>query len=93
MNKELRDFSEAVFFGLSMRQSVFSALAVGAALGIYFLFRDSISTKILGFMCIAGALPFALGGFFRYQGMSLEQFIAAWARHEALPQQIGRAHV
>ena len=29
INKEIRDFNESIFFGLSMRQFIFSSLAVG----------------------------------------------------------------
>ena len=36
INKEIRDYTEAIFFGLSLRQFIFSALACGIAVGFYF---------------------------------------------------------
>ena len=39
INKEIRNYTEAMFFGLSMRQFVFSILAVGVAVGLYFLLK------------------------------------------------------
>ena len=36
INKEIRDYQESVFMGLSLRQFLFSLLAVGVAIGIYF---------------------------------------------------------
>ena len=36
INREIRQYSEKMFFGLSLRQFVFSMLAVGVAVGIYF---------------------------------------------------------
>lgn len=36
INKEIRDYTEAVFFGLNIRQLIFSGLACGVAVGIYF---------------------------------------------------------
>ena len=39
MNKEIRDYQESMFWGLSFRQCLFSVLAILAALGIYFLTR------------------------------------------------------
>ena len=36
INKEIRDYTEAIFFGLSLRQFIFSALACGIAVGLYF---------------------------------------------------------
>lgn len=35
MNKEIRDYQESMFWGLSFRQCLFSVLAILAALGIY----------------------------------------------------------
>ncbi len=35
MNKEIRDYQESMFWGLSFRQCLFSVLAYLAALGIY----------------------------------------------------------
>ncbi len=36
INKEVRDYQEAVFFGLSLRQFVFSVLAIGISVALYF---------------------------------------------------------
>ena len=36
INKEIKEYNETVFFGLSVRQFVFSILACGAAVAIYF---------------------------------------------------------
>ena len=35
INKEIKDYHESLFFGLSMRQFVCSVAAVGAAVGIF----------------------------------------------------------
>ena len=42
INKEIRDYQEGLFFGLTMRQCVFSVLAIGAAVGTYFLLKQVI---------------------------------------------------
>ena len=34
INREIRNYTESVFFGLSLRQLVFSVLAVGVAIGL-----------------------------------------------------------
>ena len=34
INKEIRDYQESMFFGLSLRQCIFSLLAVAAAVGV-----------------------------------------------------------
>ena len=39
INREIRNYTESMFFGLSLRQLIFSALAVAVAVGLYFLMR------------------------------------------------------
>lgn len=84
INKEVRDYQESIFFGLSLRQFLFAALAVGVAVAVYFGLRNVVGTSEVGWMCILAALPFAVMGFVRYNGMSAEQFIAALIRSEYL---------
>lgn len=43
INKEIRDYTEAIFFGLSLRQFIFSGLACGIAVGLYFLLHPYMS--------------------------------------------------
>ena len=76
MNKEIRDYQESMFMGLDLRQCVCSVLAILTAIGIYFGMRDITGQEITGWLCVLGAAPFAACGFFRYHGMTAEQF--AW---------------
>ena len=84
INREIRNYTESMFFGLSLRQLVFSALAVAVAVGLYFLLKPCVGTETVSWMCIVGAAPFAALGFFTYHGMTAEQFIWAWLRSEVL---------
>ena len=43
INREIRDYKENIFFGLSLRQLIFSLLACGVAVGIYLGLRESSS--------------------------------------------------
>jgi len=84
INREIRGYTEAMFFGLSLRQSVFSLLAVLVAVGLYFLLRPILGMETLSWLCILGAAPFAAMGFINYHGMTAEQFMWAWLRSEML---------
>ena len=84
INREIRDYTESMFFGLSMRQFVFSALAILVAVGLYFLLKPHFGTETVSWMCILGAAPFAALGFITYHGMTAEQFLWAWLRSELL---------
>ena len=90
INKEIRDYQEAVFMGLSLRQFLFSLLAIGVALGIYIGFRNVLGTEVVSWLCIVAAFPFAILGFVKYHGMTAEQFIKAYIESEFLmPKQLG----
>lgn len=89
INKEIRNYSESIFFGLSMRQFVFSLLAVLVAVGLYFLLSPYFGLETLSWMVILAAAPFAVMGFVSYHGMSAEQFLITWIRSELIePRQL-----
>ena len=75
MPKEIRDYQESIFFGLSTRQFLCSLLAVGVAVGIYFGLRPFVGSEEVGWMCILGDAPFAACGFFKYHGMTAEKLV------------------
>lgn len=75
INKEIRDFKESIFFGLSMRQFIFSAFACGTAIFLYFTFIDKLGMELTSWVCMIGALPFAAIGFITIQGMTFERFL------------------
>ena len=84
INREIRNYTESMFFGLSLRQFVFSVLAVGIAVLLYFVLKPHVGTETVSWMCILGAAPFAAMGFISYHGMTAEQFLWAWLRSEVL---------
>ena len=84
INRDIRDYTESMFFGLSLRQFFFSVLACGVAVGLYFLLRPYVGMETVSWMCVLGAAPFAALGFFKYHGMTAEQFVWAWIKSEIL---------
>ena len=82
INKEIRDYTESVYFGLSLRQFIFSILACGMAVLLYFVFRPYFGIETLSWLCILGAAPFAAIGFIKYNGMNAEEFVLAYLRSE-----------
>ena len=84
INREIRNYTESMFFGLSLRQFIFSILACGVAVGLYFLLKPHLGTETVSWVCILGAAPFAALGFVKYNGMTAEKFIWAWIKSEFL---------
>lgn len=88
INKEIRDYNESIFFGLTLRQCVFSALALGISVGMYFVLSPFMPTAAWSLICILCAVPFAAIGFIRYNGMYAEEFIVFWLRSLFAPKYI-----
>ena len=84
ITREIRNYTESIFFGLSLRQFIFSIFACGVAVLLYFLLRSKFDIGTLSWMCILGAAPFAALGFLTYNGMTAEKFIWAWIKSEVL---------
>ena len=82
INREIRNYTESMFFGLSLRQFIFSVLALGVAVLLYFVLKPYLGTETVSWVCILGAAPFAAMGFISYHGMTAEQFLWAWLRSE-----------
>ena len=84
INREIRNYTESMFFGLSMRQFIFSVLALGVAVLLYFLLNPHLGTEAVSWVCILGAAPFAALGFISYHGMPAEKLLWVWLRSELI---------
>ena len=84
INREIREYTESMFFGLTLRQFIFTVLAAAASIISYFLLRPVIGIEAVSWVCMLTAVPFAVLGFVRYNGMPAEKFIWAWIKSEVL---------
>ena len=84
INKDIREFSESIFFGLSLRQFIFSVIACIVAAVLYFALKPYLGLETLSWVCILGAAPFAVLGFVKYNGMTADKFFIAWLKSEVL---------
>ena len=82
INREIRNYTESVFFGLSLRQFIFSVLACIVAVILYFILKPYFDIETLSWVCILGAVPFAVLGFVKYNGMTAEKFVMAFIKSE-----------
>ena len=80
INKDIREYTEGVFFGLNLRQLICSGLAVASAVAVYFGAKGTVANDIITYLCIAVAAPFAAIGFIKYNGMPMEKIFVAWLK-------------
>lgn len=67
-----------------MRQFICSVFAVAIAAVTYVFLGKAMSKDTAGWLCILLAAPFAMAGFFTYNGMTFEQFLWAFIKSEFL---------
>ncbi len=79
-NQDVREYKEVVYFGMTLRQLIFSGLAGAAALGVYLLCNRRMSMEAVSWLCVAAAVPFGAFGFVRWHGMPFERIIGVFIR-------------
>lgn len=84
INREIREYTESMFFGLSLRQFFFSVLACAVAVTVYFLLKPLLGLETTSWVCILAAAPFAAVGFLKYNGMPAEKMLWAVVKSEIL---------
>ena len=82
--KEVRQHKETIFFGLSARQFLCAAAAVGIAAVMYLCLKGPFGQEAASWACILAAAPVAVAGFFSYNGLTLEQFLWAVIKSQIL---------
>lgn len=80
INREIREYTENIYFGLSLRQFFFSVCAIATTIILYFISSKYFGKETLSWMCILGAMPFAILGFFKYNGMPAEKVIMCFIK-------------
>lgn len=88
INKNISEYTEKLFFGLSLRQFLCAAVAVAVAVFLYFLLRNELPKDVLSTVCALGAAPFAFAAFKKFHGLPLERFILVWLTSSMMPKQL-----
>lgn len=88
INREIRDYSESVFFGMSLRQCVFAAAACAVAVGVFLTTEPLLGLEVASWLCILAATPLVALGFLSWHGMTAERIAVAWVRSELLTPRV-----
>ena len=82
INREIRNYTESMFFGLSMRQFICSVCGCAVAVILFFFLKPYLINEVVSWICVLSAVPFAALGFFKFNGMTAEKAINAWFKSE-----------
>lgn len=88
VNKEIREYRENMFFGLTMRQFFSTLLGIIVSVSLYFLLRNYMSVEAVSWICIIGAAPFIVFGFVKFNGMTADKFLIAFIRYLITPKKL-----
>lgn len=80
--KEITDYKEKFLFGLTVRQLVSAVVALAICIPLFIFGKDYLGEDLLGWIIILVAIPIFAFGFFRYDGMPFEQFLAMLYRQK-----------
>jgi hypothetical protein len=73
--KEIRSYKEKLFFGLTLRQTICTVLALGINIPLYIYVRPLIGDDLASWIIICTGMPIFLIGYFKFNGMPFEQFV------------------
>ena len=73
--KDIFKYRESIVMGLTLRQVICSVFAILIAVGLFLLLQNIIGRETASWVCIVGASPFAVAGFFSYNGLTIEKFV------------------
>lgn len=86
--KEINDYKEKFLFGLTVRQFVSVAAALGAAIPLYIFSKDHIGADMAGWLVLLVVVPIFGFGFFKYNGMTFERLVVVVFRQMFIEPQV-----
>ena len=84
--KEIKNYREKLFFGLTLRQCICTAIALLVCVPIYIFGNRFLPQEAVSWVVILIAVPLMFTGFFRYNDMAFEQFALEVIRFHTSPQ-------
>lgn len=86
INKDILTYSDQVFMGLNLKQTVFGAAALLSAVIVYFICNKLLGHHLAIAICAIVAAPLAAIGFINFNGMTFVQTISAVFKNCSIPK-------
>lgn len=84
--KEIKNYREKLFFGLTLRQCICAGAALLVCVPLYIFGNKILPQEAVSWLVILIAAPLMFAGFFRYNDMQFEQFAVEFFFHYFTPQ-------
>lgn len=84
--KEIKNYREKLFFGLTLRQCICAGAALLICVPLYIFGNRFLPQEAVSWAVVIIAAPLMLAGFFRYNDMNFEQFAVEYIAHHFHPQ-------
>ena len=88
INKEIREYTENIYLGLTLRQFIFSLFACVIAGLTYFFIKKYLGTELTSWLCVIEAVPFVAFGFIKINGMKMEEFLFVYFKNKIFTPKI-----
>lgn len=79
LNRDIREYKDKLWWGMTGRQIGFSLLGLIAGAGLYLLVSP-LGTDLAVICCTAAIFPLFILGFFKWRGQPMEMFLKIWIR-------------
>lgn len=84
--KEIKNYREKLFFGLTLRQCICAGAALLVCVPLYIFGNRFLPQETVSWAVILVAAPLMFAGFFRYNDMMFEQFAVEFFYHSFTTQ-------
>lgn len=84
VNKEIRDYKEKGFFGLTYRQIILIGTGLALSVFVYYKTGRYVPLDVASWILMAVMLPFGAMAFISYNGMNAWQLLVCWFRFTLL---------
>lgn len=84
--REISDYKQKFLFGLTVRQCVSVALALGICIPLYIFGKKAVGEDIISWLVILVAVPIFCFGFLKFNDMPFEKFMVTVIRQQIEPQ-------
>ena len=93
LSEDLQHYKESLVLGLTAKQFLFSALALGVGTGIVLLLYEKIGITLSCYVATPFVVPLALTGFYNYHGLTFWQFAGKMKKEQKKEKKGGDVNV